>query len=238
LDTDSRAFGLLSEAIAAAAADPSEWPVFLNFFAGATRSNRMSLHRVKIGERSQARYLFICDRTGTFAESKKEELERHYAPRNPLIRPGHRLEACSDETYLKSEFYIDFMRPNDTLQIFGGVIIKTGEASVMLSRSGSHQREPFGDAETRLPGWLMPHLQTAFYLQDRLRVFRDRLRRVKAAFDSTPDAALLIGEGAVVLAANESARRVLVPRPSGAPGLAAADFSRGGEDARHRAGIV
>lgn len=177
---------------------------------------------MELGAAPQARYLFTYDITGTFAESKRQALERHYAAKNPLIiqgrsllvpgRPGHRLEACSDEVYLKSEFYNDFMRHNDTLQIFGGVLIQTGHAAVMLSGSGSHHREPFGDPELRLLGAVMPHLQTAFYLQDRLRMTEDRLVRLKTAFEISPDALILLAGGARVLELNHAARRFLDQR--------------------------
>lgn len=205
----------LSEAISAAAVNPAEWPAFLDRFAAATRSNRVSLHKIELSAAPQASYLFSYDTTGTYTESKKRELEQHYAPLNPLVihgrsilvpgRPGHRLEACSDEIYLKSEFYNDFMRPNDTLQIFGGVLIQTGEAAVLLSASGSHSREPFGDSDLRLLGALMPHLQTTFYLQERLHMTGDRYVRVKAAFETHPDALLLIADGARVLESNHAA---------------------------------
>lgn len=219
---DPRTLAPLSEAISAAAADPAAWTIFLELFASATRSNRVSLHRVILDASAKARYIATHDTTGEFGDEKKRELEQYYAPRNPMIihgrsvlvpgRPGHRLEACSDETYLSSEFYNDFMRPNDTLQIFGGVLIQNGPASVLLSASGSHRREPFGDPELRLLGALMPHLQTAFLMQERLAMLQDRMKRFETAFHATPDAAILVDDDALVLEANESARRILLAR--------------------------
>ena len=210
--------GRLSEAISAAAADPSLWPVFLERFAAATRSDRMILHREVVAGSRKGQFRFTYGATGTLTE----EYERYYGPRNPILKSGGsvlvpgraavRQEACSEATFLSSEYYNDFLRPNDILQVFGSVLAQDGPSVLMISGTGSHAREPFGDEELRLLRTQIPHLQTAIMLQDRLGMAEDRLLRIETAFDSNPDAVLLVDSEAVVLAANRSARKVLEAR--------------------------
>ncbi len=215
---ESQVIAQLSESISDAASDPEAWPVFLERFAERIGSNSISLHWETMDAARRSRFAF---RYGLAAEAS-EEYERYYGPRNPivahagsLIAPGRgvlRQEACSEEIFRSSEFYNDFLKPSDFLHVLGGTIAMQGPEICMISILGSHKRVAFTEGDKRLLEVLIPHMRTALVLQDRLAAAQQRLLRTEAAFDATPDAAVLVGNGAVVLAANEAARKILQTR--------------------------
>jgi DNA-binding CsgD family transcriptional regulator len=215
---DITSFLKLSEAISDAAGDPAAWPLFLEKFATAVGSNSVSLHWEKMDADRRSKFAF---RYG-LAPAASAEYERYYGPRNPvvagagdLIVPGRgvlRQEACSDKTFLSSEFYNDFLKPNDFLHVLGGTIAIRGPEICIISVLGSHQREAFTAEDKGLLEALIPHMRTALVLHDRLAAAQDRLVRVETAFDMSPDAAVLVDDRAVLLAANESARMMLESR--------------------------
>jgi DNA-binding CsgD family transcriptional regulator len=208
----------LSGAMSAAATDPTVWPTFLEMLASGMDSNAIGLHWETMDRSRRGSITLKFGLAATFTS----EYERYYAPRNPIIAhagdlivPGQvlpRQEVCPDETFRSSEFYNDFLKPNDVLQILGGTIARRGPDVCMISICGSHRRKAFERPEVRLLEALMPQLRTALVLQDRLGMMEQRLQRVEAAFNSVPDAAILVDGKAIVLAANDAAHRMLAER--------------------------
>jgi hypothetical protein len=195
-----RTFGQLSEAISTAAADPDAWPAFLELLATAVGSNSIGLHWEQM---DSARHGNIAYRHG-LAATFTEDYERYYGPRNPIVAragalmvPGRALlrqEVCREDTFRSSEFYNDFLKPNDILHILGGTIAHRGPSTCLISVCGSHRRKAFELKDAHLLEALIPHMRTTLLLQNRLGALEQRLARVETAFDTNPDAAALVDE--------------------------------------------
>src|SRR5215471_440164 len=175
-----RTRGELSECLSAAAADPAVWPEFLGRLATAVGSNSVGLHREQFDSSGRGRLAFKYGFTNEF----KAAYERSYGPRNPVLHSGYsfepcrsyfREEVCSDEIFLSSEFYDDFLKPHDLFRLFGAIVAPHENAAWVISITGSHQRDTFSTADARLLSALLPQLHTALLLQDRLGMAETRL---------------------------------------------------------------
>jgi DNA-binding CsgD family transcriptional regulator len=207
----------LSALISTAATSPAEWPGFLQELGRKIGSELVSLHREELGPSRAGAIAFTYGLTGP--QTKEYE---YYAPRNPLfvygrsiLTPGKariRQEVCSEEIFLRSEYYNDYLRPIDALNICGGAVAIEGSSLFMLSICGSHKRQPFGESELRVIQTLMPHLQTAVLLQHRLGMLNERLQKMQTAFDAVTAPVLLVDASGAILAANASATRILRAR--------------------------
>ena len=157
-------FHELSESISAAATDPAEWPEFLEKLASAEGANSIGLHWESMDPLRRGSIALKHGLATTFTR----EYEQYYGPRNPIIAgaaglivPGRavfRQEACSERRFLASEFYNDFLKPNDILHILGGTIDQRGKDICMSSICRPHDGPLFGRTEAQLLEALIPHM--------------------------------------------------------------------------------
>jgi hypothetical protein len=67
-----------------------------------------------------------------------------------LLKPGAILtgeEMCSDEILLRSEFYLDFLRPLDVRYSIRAVLTSDPEPLSYFSAGRPHKSRPFGDVQ-------------------------------------------------------------------------------------------
>ncbi len=92
-------------------------------------------------------------------------------PARPLMRPGWIFggeEMIDDNKLQKTEFYNDFLRPQDQFYVLGGVLTLEASASSFLSAIRSKSGGPIEEEDRSSVRELIPHLQTALRLHQRI----------------------------------------------------------------------
>jgi hypothetical protein len=122
-----------------------------------------------------------------------------------------------DNELLKSEFHADYARQVGFRHLIGGMLGVRCATPIAFQRNS--RSAPFDDRDRRLLSRLLPHLQRALQLKERLAVSS----RIQLGFDALdmPTIAVLIVDGSMrVMHANTAARRL-------------ADFNRCGLSMNH-----
>jgi DNA-binding CsgD family transcriptional regulator len=129
-----------------------------------------------------------------------------------LLKPGAILtgeEMCSDEVLLRSEFYLDFLRPRDIRYSIRAVLTADPEPLAYLSAGRPHRSRPFGDAQRRLLAVVVPHLMQAVRIQARLESTQAGRHAVSSTLERLPLAVIFLDRRCRVVEMNSSARRIV-----------------------------
>lgn len=112
---------------------------------------------------------------------------------------GHLL--VDESTFVRSEFYNDFLRPQGIFHALGGFVVRTG-TQVFLCGFQRNLGEPqFTLAEGRLVNRLFPHLERAAKLHGSLATAGGLTEGLAAALERLPQAAILVdGSGRIIWA--------------------------------------
>lgn len=145
--------------------------------------------------------------------------EDYYAARNVwLIKGAHLLasgavltgeEMCSDEEFLRSEYYNDFLRPLDVRYSIRAVLTCEPEPLSYISAGRSHDAKPFGDPQKRKLAALVPHLTQAIRIQERLETLQARRRAVSGALERLPLAVYFLDARGRVVEMNLAGRKLV-----------------------------
>jgi DNA-binding CsgD family transcriptional regulator/PAS domain-containing protein len=180
-----------------AAADPARWPEFLHGFARAVRSPAVAFLVQDLRN----------TRGSTSAAIGFDPLwERRYAEYYGRInvwveRASHRLppgivsrtqEIISDEELVKTEFYNDFLRPQDHFYAFGSTLAQEETIASYITAMRSKADGPFDSGEAQLLQELTPHLQTALRIHSRLSSFENRLHGLTDALNNMAQGVMLV----------------------------------------------
>lgn len=103
-----------------------------------------------------------------------------------LMTPGRVVtshEVCPDSKVLRSEYYADFLRPQNIFHNIGATLLCEGSTAALMTvlrpyREGHFEREQVGLVKV-----LMPHLQRALQIQNRLRLSGLRFAASSEALD-------------------------------------------------------
>jgi DNA-binding CsgD family transcriptional regulator len=134
-----------------------------------------------------------------------------WVPKKMLIPSGrlHRTEALYPETELtKTEFYADFLRPNDLFNGFGISLFndrRFGFLSIVRSRHSG----PPSDDELRLLELLTPHMQRAIQLHERFRVPPPHAEPALAVVEQLARGVIFLGQDRRSRYNNAAASRIL-----------------------------
>jgi len=147
------------------------------------------------------------------------DYESYYATRNVwvqhgahLLKPGAILtgeQMCPDEILLRSEFYLDFLRPRDVRYSIRAVLTSDPEPLSYLSAGRPHASRPFGDAQRRILSAVTPHLIQAVRIQSRLEAIQSGRYAVTGALERLPLAVIFLDRRCRVIEMNQSARRIV-----------------------------
>lgn len=147
------------------------------------------------------------------------EYESYYASRNVwvvhgahLLKPGAILtgeEMCPDEILLRSEFYLEFLRPLDIRYSIRAVLTSDPEPLSYFSAGRPHRSRPFGDAHRRLLAVITPHLIQALRIQSRLESIQAGRHAVSGALERLPLAVIFLDRRCRVIEMNQSARKIV-----------------------------
>lgn len=117
-------------------------------------------------------------------------------------------DLVDEERYRKSEFYTDFARPAGQNHMLLGAVGDRDHTTVGFFR----ETIEFSDRDKYTLATLLPHLQRAIQLSQRLRKAEMDARVGYAAFESIPGAALVVDAELNVLFANSTAECTLSRR--------------------------
>lgn len=135
--------------------------------------------------------------------------EDHF--RSPgAVETGERIVPM-DET-LGSEFYIDWLKPQNLLHLLFGVVERQGAHITYILLARSQNRPSFDKDEIALLGQLLPHLRCGFRAAQRLRRVEAVRRSVSDALDAMPVGVVLLSAAGRVIVANRLAKRIIEAR--------------------------
>jgi DNA-binding CsgD family transcriptional regulator len=197
-----------------AAADPGQWPVVLKAYAESVGSPAVTF----IAHNFANQYAAISASVG-FEPALGTALRGYCASRNVWIehgahflRPG--VVAGSSEMFpnreiVKTEFYDAFLLPQDHFCTFGGTVLQ-GEAAVScLTAVRSKAARPFEKREFALLRHLLPHLQTAVHVRQRVAVLETELGNMRQTLDHLRQGLFMVDGMSRVLVMNREAERIL-----------------------------
>jgi DNA-binding CsgD family transcriptional regulator len=118
-------------------------------------------------------------------------------------------ELVPEPELLRSEFYHDWLAPQDLFHRVSAVLMREGDNLCYFSMLRSRQVEPFDADETRVCAILAPHLRRTVQLRSRLVVLEEERRAMLDVLNllSTP-IILCDGDGVPVIV-NEAGRQTL-----------------------------
>jgi DNA-binding CsgD family transcriptional regulator len=208
-------FRLLGE-IYQSAGDPTRWPTFLASFCEATGA--VAAHVAIDDLTNQASVVTkFCGHDPRFLSLYAE----YYTRRDVWIREKPRLASgeavlgqrlIRDEELEKTEFYADFLRPQEYFHLVAGCIFRERTMTVDIAALNSKRRGPFGAEDQRLVGVLMPHLQRAVQIHRRLAAAQLTSRSLAESMDRLPYGVILLDESGRVLLASRVALTQLAAR--------------------------
>jgi DNA-binding CsgD family transcriptional regulator/PAS domain-containing protein len=156
---------------------------------------------------------------GSKAPPGLRDYETYYATRNVWVQHGARLmkpgviltgeQMCPDEILLRSEFYLDFLRPLDVRYSIRAVLTGDPEPLSFFSAGRPHRARPFGEAQRRVLGAVTPHLMQAIRIQERLESVQASRHAISTALERTPLAVIFLDRRCRVVEMNSTARKIV-----------------------------
>jgi DNA-binding CsgD family transcriptional regulator len=205
---------VLIQLIYDAAYDPSRWPVFLEQYAEAIGAPSVVFVVHDLNDHSANAYEDFG-----YDPAWRKPYEQHYAARNvwmqrasEWLRPGIVMgsqQTTTDAELLTTEFYNDFLRPQDYFYSYGGIIAQEATLTSYLTAMRSKSAGPFQEREFVLLRQLLPHLQTAVRLRQRTAVLEMQIGDLKRTMDRLQQAVFLLDGRGYVLTMNLEAEEIL-----------------------------
>jgi DNA-binding NarL/FixJ family response regulator/PAS domain-containing protein len=122
-------------------------------------------------------------------------------------------ELVPEKTFLRSEFYADFARLHGRRHMIGGMVGIADASPVALFRGEGES--PFSAEDVALLQTLLPHLQRALELRQRLAHDREAAWTNHAAFEALPVAVACVDAGMRIRSINAAARKFLSDKEAG-----------------------
>ena len=127
-----------------------------------------------------------------------------------LLRPGAVVQGedlCLNTELEKSEYYNDYLRPQDIYYSIASVAEQDGRVHMGFVRP--KRAETFGTSEKEMLRFLTPHIQSAIQLQQRLRCLECRNAAMLEVLDYLPFALFLLDGSGLIAESNRTAAAVL-----------------------------
>jgi DNA-binding CsgD family transcriptional regulator len=149
-----------------------------------------------------------------------EAFEAHYYATNPWLprkmrKPSgvlHRTEELyPEEELVKTEFYNDWLVPNDLFKGFG-ISLFNDRRFGFLSIVRSRRAGPPAADELQLLARLTPHLQRALQIHERFPISHRLATAALSVLDELSRAVVFVGRGRRVIHVNRAAERILAGR--------------------------
>jgi DNA-binding CsgD family transcriptional regulator len=218
---DAESLSRLIHMIYAAATDPTRWPDFLNQFATTVNSSGTALFMHDFSDSS----LVTQDGSIALMENVRfdpafiESYATYYSTQNvwtdaeDTMRPGTAITSemlVPLDRLLKSEFYGDWLRPQDLRHALGGVVTRSGTQAIKFSSIRSKRAGEFNQEELQLYGALLPHIRQAFEIHKQFARLRAEHNVQKAAVDSMPMGVWFCRTNCTIASSNRIADQITV----------------------------
>jgi len=200
-----------------AALEPSSWPRCIETWRATFHADQAKFAYCDLIQRAG------CIEVSAGVDPHFNELYRlRYARLNPYLRRGAReLRAgevvhgemlLADEELIRTEFYNDYMRPQDLRYWSGAILLLNGETLGALIVSRNHRAGRFTAAELAFQRELLPHLQRGAALYRKFREIELTRNCLIETVESCSTAVLLLDHRARVAALNRAADELLAAR--------------------------
>lgn len=150
---------------------------------------------------------------GTVFEYSKHWFERdiRFAPglRIPVGEPQFEARLLPLRDWKRSEVYGDFLRPNDSPFFLRTWLHKGPEKLASLSLQATCGRGPFDEHDAERIRPLVPHVQRALEIKDRLERAQVRADTLSTSFDSLGLGVMILDGAGRLLEANAAAQRAM-----------------------------
>jgi DNA-binding CsgD family transcriptional regulator len=113
-------------------------------------------------------------------------------------------EQCPRDVFERSEFYNDFLRPAGVAHSMGAVICRRQSQVPTLTALRGGLKGEFGDAERRVAQYVLPHLNRAWTVYEKLGL----LTAGQSVLDNLSPGVVFLGAGRVVLYSNRYAEEI------------------------------
>lgn len=196
-----------------AAIDPARWPDFLEAFARAVGAHGTLIytHNVETAQASTGADSKGINAAVNFDPEFLRSLEAHYnavnvwAQNEEILTPGRPVTGSMlypVRELPKTEFYNDWLRPQDAFHAFGGIIVQHGPWAMKFSALRAKRIGDYASAELRLYQQLLPHLARAATIHGRHTYLQSLSTSSLAVLDTIPVAVMLLDASARVLHTN------------------------------------
>jgi DNA-binding CsgD family transcriptional regulator/PAS domain-containing protein len=194
--------------------DARQWPHFLSAFAVAVDAPAASLS--VLDARNHHGAVTASHGIDPFWERRFAE---YYAGLNVWMQgtslfrvPGHverGEEVIRDAALEKTEFYNDFLRPQNQFYVLGGVLTREDSTVSLIAALRSKAGGPIQGTEQALTLELVPHLRTALRLHHRIAGLEKELEYASDALDHVSGSLIVTDSSSRILYMNRSAEALL-----------------------------
>lgn len=202
-----------------AACDPTKWPEFLSAFACAVegRGTLIYTHNFETMDASTVSDGGFPNAVVGFDPAFLSTLEYYnhvnvWAQNETLLEPGRPVTGAMlypERKLPMTEFYHDWLRPQDYFHAIGGIVVRDGPWAMKFSSLRSRHAGDFTAEEMRLYQALLPHLARAAHIQRRFAFLQSLSTSSLAVLDTLPAAVMLLDASARALHSNTAAEAEL-----------------------------
>jgi len=210
---DTEVFSRLVESVYDSATDPVHWEVFLRGLAQAL-NGKSGMFRV-IDERVPA----IRANVHYNLDPELQDAHREYFVTQDLYleylhdKPAGFIttgEAALDQQALrKTEFFSDYMLPQDSWHVCGGIAMRNEEFTIKFGLQRDRKTGPFSKEDAEFIRLFVPHIQRAARLGHLLDLAHHQRQTAEQALESLAIGIVLLDEHDHVLHANAKADELL-----------------------------
>ena len=206
----------LLDSIYAAAVEPSSWPATLERFADSIGGSGVWLSRLNVADGTGSGLVTRID------PAMPQIYLDHFASLNPFAnardpdrylrdyKPDVRLQDhwLPREDLLKTEFYNDFLRPQDIHSTLLVQLTVAGRETVVININRTHAAGGFSHEHITFARRLRPHFARVFALSSRFAGINAREAEIQRRLDSVRGAVFVVAAGGRIDYANAAAEQL------------------------------
>ena len=204
----------MSSAIYAAAEEPDRWPLFLQKLRTGVRSTVTAFifDDMRAGHASVAASVDFDPKFARLYEEYFASRNAWAAKLGTKLRTGSVVtsqELLPDRDLIRTEYYNDFLRPQDARHLLGSMPVVQAHSFAQVSMVRPGRMGAFSERETSLMRQLMPHLQRAIRMHQRFSRLEEQGRLAAEALDRAPFGVVLMDRTGHALLVNRAASEIL-----------------------------
>lgn len=198
-----------------AACDPAGWQDVLRAFACAVegRGTLIYTHNFETMDASTASDGGFPNAVVNFDPEFLSSIDYYnhvnvWAQNETLLEPGRPVTGSMlypERKLPSTEFYADWLRPQEYFHAIGGVVLRDGPWSMKFSALRGRKEGDYNSEEIRLYKALVPHLARAANIQRRFTFLQSLSNSSLAVLDTVPAAVMLLDTSARALHCNTAA---------------------------------